>query len=231
MNSKILILHSDKANNNKFKLDKRICGLYRFKSFVATNNIYNVTDYNNKIYVNENNIDYEISLTNGYYDTTALTSHLSTKLNDDLLGTVTVVFDDNTHKFTISDTLPIYFKFGSSTQNSARKLLGFNETDGTPLVSTQTSDLPVDLNPCKNMFVTITEDDNRSVEGIDFFNCSLVINGTAGFGEVMRYIDIDNFAQTLKFSKNIKQISVSFHDASNNTIDLNSEYQIILEKL
>lgn len=223
--SKILILHSDKSDNNQYALDKRIEGIYRFKSFVATNNMYN----NNKIYINENSIDYEISLTNGYYDATDLTSHLSTKLNDGLSGTVSVTFDTNTNKFTFTDTLPINFTFGTNTSNSSRKLLGFNAVDGTAS-TTQNSDVPVDLNPCKNIFLTITEDDNRNVEGIDFFNCSLVVNGATGFGEIMRYIDVDNFTQTLKF-KRTKKISISFHDASNNNINLNSEYQIILQKI
>ena len=159
-----------------------------------------------------------------------MTSHLSTTLNDALSDTVSVSFDDNTNKFTINDTLPIYFTFGSNTINSARKLLGFNETDGSPSLTTQTSDVAVDLNQCENIFITIKQDDNRNIEGIDFFNCSLIVNGVSNFGDILRYVNVDNFTQTLKL-KSTKTLNVSFHDASNNTINLNSEYQIILRKV
>ena len=230
MNDKLLILHSDKSNNHKFTLDKRIQGLYQLRSFVATNNIYNVNDNNNKVYVNENGENATITLTNGYYDSTDLKTHLSDKLNQTLSGTVSVTFDDNLYKFTITNTNAFRFMFGTNTTNSARKLLGFNQTDGLPSVLTQTSDVPIDLNPYKNIFITITEDDNRNVEGIDFFNCSLIVNGLFDFGAILRYVDVDNFVQTLKF-KNTKNLKVLFHDASNNVIDLNSEYQIILQKI
>ena len=232
MNSdKLLILHSDKSNNNSFTLDKRIQGLYQLRSFVATNNIYNVNDNNNKIYIEEDGTDHVITatLSNGYYDSSDLKTHLSTTLNNSLNGTVTVEFDENTYMFTFSNTNGFRFVFGANTTNSARKLLGFNPTDGIPNTS-QTSDIPIDLNPYKNIFITITEDDNRNVEGIDFFNCSLIVNGTFDFGAILRYVDVDNFAQILKF-KNTKMLKVFFHDANNNIINLNSEYQIILQKL
>ena len=171
-----------------------------------------------------------ITLTNGYYDPTDLTTEFQDKLNSTLSGTVSITLNDNTNKFTITDTLPIYFTFATNTTNSARKILGFNAVDGSASVFTQTSDNPIDLNPCKNIFVSITEDDNRNIEGIDFFNCSLIANGTSEFGGLMRYVDVDNFVQVVKF-KNTKKLTVSFHDANNNSIDLNSEYQIILVKL
>ena len=233
MGDKILLLHSDKSNSNVYTLDKRIQGIYRFKSFVSTNNMYNVNDTNNKIYFNETvglgTNDYIATLTNGYYDANDLNTNISTAISNQASGIITVSYDDNTSKYTITNTNEFHFTFGSNTSNSAHKLLGFNASDGTDSLS-QTSDVPIDLNPCKNIFVTITEDDNRYVEGIDFFNCSLVVNGVSGFGEIMRYIDVDNFIQLLKF-KNTKQLSVSFHDANNNIIDLNSEYQIILQKI
>lgn len=229
MNDKLLILHSDKSNNNVFALDNRIEGTYRLRSFVATNNIYNVTDTNNKVYVNENGENATITLTNGYYYSDDLKNHLSTKLNTALNGTITVTIDEHTNKFTITDTVNIHFTFGTNTTNSARKLLGFDESDGVGS-TTQTSDNPIDLNSCKNIFVTISEDDNRNIEGIDFFNCSLIVNGTSVFGDVLRYVEIDNFIQLIKF-KNTKSLKVSFHDAQNNVINLNSDYQIILQKV
>ena len=227
---KILFLHSDKAFNNIFTLDKKIVGEYRLLSFVSTNNIYNVSDNNNKIYWTENSVDKITILTNGHYNYVDFKSHVSTQLNNTGSGTVSVTFNENTRKFTITDTLSIYFTFGTNTSNSARKLLGFNESDGTPSLFTQTSDTAIDLNPCKNIFINIKQDNHKNIEGIDFFNSSLVINGIGEFGEILRYIDVDNFYQITKF-RQTKQLKVSFHDATNNSIELNSEYQIILLKV
>jgi hypothetical protein len=229
MDNKLLFLDSEKSSNNIFTLDKRISGEYRLVSFIYTNNIYNVTDNNNKIYWNENGSNLITTLVNGYYDSSDFTSHCSTQLNSDASGTVTVSLDSNTKKYTITDTLNFYLTFGSNTGNSARKLLGFAETDGINN-TTQTSSTAIDLNTCKSVFVTIEQDDHRLVEGIDFFNSSLMISGVADFGEAFRYIDVDNFCQFVKF-RQTKKLSLTFHDTSNNSINLNSEYQIIFKKM
>lgn len=229
MDNKYLFLDSEKANNNIFSLDNRITGHYRLVSFSYTNNIFNITDNNNKVYWNDNGTNRVAILTNGYYDSNDFTSHLSTTLNDDASGTVSVALDTNTRKITVTSTLNFYFTFGSNTDNSARKLLGFSEADGSN-ATTQTSTTPIDLNTCKSVFIKFEQDDNRSIEGIDFFETSLMLSGNADFGEAFRYIDIDNFCQYVKF-RDIKKIKVSFHDTSNNSINLNSEYQIILKKI
>ena len=226
----ILILDSNKATNNIYNLDKKIEGSWRLLSFVSTNNIYNVNDYNNKIYWNEEGADKTATLTNGYYNDTDFISHVSTQMTAESAGNVSVSLDDNTRKLTITnDTLQYYFTFGTNTSNSARKLLGFNEENGSASL-TQTSTNPIDLNPYKNIFINIKQNNNRNIEGIDFFNTSFAINGTGAFGEPLRYINNDNFSQYVKF-RNIKQVEITIHDLNNNAITLNSEYQLILQKI
>ena len=229
-NQKLLFLDSEKAqSNNIFVLDNKISGVYKLVSFTYTNNIYNITDNNNKIYWNENGSNLTTTLDTGYFDSSDFTSHLLSKLQASGSGTINVSLDSNTKKYTITNSLNFYFKFGSNTSNSARKLLGFNAEDGSNNTS-QTSDNAIDINTCKNVFITIEQDDHRLVEGIDFFNSSLVISGSSDFGETFRYIDIDNFSQYIKVKKT-KKLKLSFHDTSNNSINLNSEYQIILKKM
>ena len=228
MFEKILLLDSNKASNNTYKLDNRIKGSYKLVSFVATNNMYNINDNNNKIYMTIAGFPHTPSLTNGFYDTTNLKSHISSVLNDLGAGTFTITLDDTANKFTITNTNNFYFTFGTNTTNSARKLLGFNESDGTNALS-QVSDNPIDLNTHKNIFITFNEDDNRNIEGLTFFNASLLINGMGAYGEVCRYINDDNFDQYVKF-KDTKSLTIKFHDTSNNSINLNSDYQIILQK-
>ena len=229
MFDKLLFLDSTKSSNNVYKLDKRIEGVYKLLSFVTTNNMFNVNNNNNKIYWNENGSDLTTTLTNGYYSSDDFKTHLSTQLNSSASGTVTVTLDDNTRKLTIADTLNFYFTFGTNTSNSARKLIGFNEADGANGAS-HTSDNPIDLNTYKNIFITIEQDDHRNIEGQDFFNHSFVINGTGAFGEICRYINQDNFDQYIKLRKT-KMLKVIFYDINNNIIDLNSEYQLILQKM
>lgn len=225
----ILVLHSNNARNDIHYLDDAIVGKYKLLSFSFTNNIFNVTDYNNKVYINENGTDITITLDNGYYDTTDFVSHLSTKLNASCVGSVTVAINNNTNKLTITNTLDFYFTFGTNTTNSARKLMGFNESDGLIYSLSKTSDVPIDLNTCKNVFVNIVENDNKNVQGVGYFNTSLVIHGIGNFGELVRYIDKDNFDQYIDL-KNTKSLKITTHDIDENNIDLNSDYIIIFNK-
>ena len=226
---KLLILDSNKASNDIFVLDKKISGVYKLVSFMYTNNIYNVTDSNNKIHWNENGSNLTTTLTNGYYDSSDFVSHLLSKLQASGSGNINVSLDSNSRKLTITNTLNFYFTFGSNTSNSAKRLLGFEAQDGSNN-TTQISSSPIDLNTCKSVFVKMDQDDLRLVEGIEFFNSSLFISGSSDFGETFRYVDVDNFNQYVKF-KPTKKLKISFHDISNNTINLNSEYQIILKKM
>lgn len=224
----ILFLDSKKASNNKFKLDESISGIYKLLSFTFTNNIFNINDTNNKVYWNENSIDKISTLTNGFYEATDLNSHISTILNQDGSGTITSSFNDINSKFTITNTLNMYFTFGSNTTNSASKLLGFNDTDGSASTSI-TSDNCIDLNTYKNIWIDLTQNNNRNINGIDYFNTSLFITGLGNYGEIMRYIKNDYFDQYIKL-QNTKLLELSFHDNNHKDIELNSDYEIILQK-
>ena len=223
-----LLLSSKKLRNNTFFLDESINGKYRLLSFTATNNIFNVNDNNNQIYITEGTTPYEITLTNGYYTIDELKSHLQDKMSASLTGTITITINDITNKFTITDTNSYYFTFGTNTNNSANALLGFNETDQT-LSTSHTSDNCVDLNSVKQIFINITQNDDRCVKGIDYFSTSLIIQNDSNFGELFRYIKNDNFEQFVKFN-NTKSLEIKIHDLDNNDIELNSDYILIFEK-
>lgn len=227
-----LFLHSDLAsNNNKFTLDNYISGVWKLLSFSFTNNIFNVNNHNNKIYFTEASTSRTATLTNGYYDINELKTEITTQMNSVSSSTFSITLDTKTRKYTFTNS-PVtnfYFTFGTNTTNSARKLLGMNKTDGTSS-TTQTSDKPIDLNTCQNIFITINEDNNTDINGLSFFNASLVINGVGEFGQTLRYNNNDNFDQYVRF-RNTKTLIINFHDSNNNNIDLNSEYQIILQKV
>ena len=227
----LLYLNSNNATSNVFNLDESIAGKYKLVSFTFTNNIYNVNDNNNKVYIYKSGTNFDPTLTNGYYDINDLSTELQTQINDvgPDLGMV-VVPDVKTNKLTFTQSsYNFYFTFGTNTSNSARKLLGFNAVDGSN-ATTHTSDTPVDLNPYKNIFININENDDRNIVGTNYFNTSLIINGNADFGETFRYKPNENFDQYIKFSKSVKSIQLRFHDSNNENINLNSEYEIILQK-
>ena len=224
-----LYLNSTLATNNKFTLDNYISGRWKLLSFCFTNNIFNVNDNNNKIYFTEGSTERTATLTNGYYDMNELKTEIQTAINNVASVTFTVSIDTKTNKYTI--TRPsgnFYFTFGTNTTNSAKKLLGMNQSDGNAS-SSHTSDKPVDLNTYPNIFVRIQEDNNTDVLGINFFNSSLVINGTGSFSDIVRYNNNDNFDQYIRL-RNTKTLTLKIHDLNNNDISLNSDYSIIFEK-
>ena len=225
----MLYLHSDKSTNDTYTLDRAINGKYKLLSFVCTNNLFNVNDNNNKIYFNENGTDRIATLTNGNYDINDLKTECITALNDVASGTFNITIDSLTRKYTFTSTNNFGFTFGTNTSNSGRKLIGMNASDDTQSL-THTSDTSIDLNTHKNILIDISENDDKNVIGVDYFDTSLVINGLGVFGDMIRYIDNDNFHQYIKV-KNTKKLKLRFHDSNNETIDLNSEYIIIFDKI
>ena len=226
----MLYLHSSQGTNNRYTLDNAIEGVYKLISFSCTNNIYNVDDTCNKIYFNENGINYETTLENGYYNYNDFVTECLRAISDVSLGSLTATRDSNTNKLRIINSLSFYFTFGSNTENSARKLMGFNEVDGTNS-TLQVSDNPMDLNTHKSFFINISDNDNKNIEGIDFYRTSFIIQGEGGFGEILRYKINENIEQYIKFSRGVKNIDIKFHDLNQEVLDINSEYEIILKKV
>ena len=225
----LLLIESSDLTNNQIKFDNPIKDRYELVAFSFTNNIYNVNDRNNQVYITENTTDYTIPLTNGFYNAEDLREHLQTRMNAVASGTYTITLDENTNKFNISSTITFYFTFGTNTSNSARLLLGMNETDQSTSI-TQSSDNPIDLNDDKCFYININENDDKNIEGITFFNTSFMIQATGNFGEKSTYNNSDNFKQQVKF-RNIKTLTFKIHDRNMNTIDLNSEWLMVLKKI
>ena len=224
-----LYLHQPISNSTDqtFTLDKPISGIWKLLLFNMTNNLFNVNDKNNKVYFNDGT-NKTATLRSGYYDINELKTELTTQINSVGSGVLTISIDSTTRKYTFNNTVNFYFNFGTNTENSARKLVGMNASDGTNSTS-QTSDIPIDLNTYKSVFVKIAQDDQNDVFGVNYFDTSLILNGIGGFGDLYTYTADDNFDQFIKLI-NTKKLKFSFHDLNNNTIDLNSEYSILLEK-
>ena len=131
-----LYLDSSKSTNNRFTLDNTINGRWELISFVCTNNLFNVNEYNNKVYFNENGTDRIGTLTVGSYYITDMKTELGNAMNNVGSANYSVSIDTSTNKYTItnSGSVNFYFTFGSNKTNSARRLLGMNEIDGTNVI-------------------------------------------------------------------------------------------------
>ena len=226
---KILYINSDDLENNKYVLDNAIEGRYKLVSFIFTNNIFNINDTNNKIYFNENGNNKEAQLTNGYYDISTIKDNIVDSMNNVADGSITGAIDTNTNKITITNTLNFYFTFGTNTNNSARKILGYENSDGTNATS-QTSSNPIDLNTLKHIWINIDENKEKNVIGTNYFASTFFINGLGDFGEVVRYINNDNFNQYITLNRE-KSLEIKIHDDDYNTINLNSNYVMILKSI
>ena len=229
MSNEKLCLDSETSTNNSYQLDKPINGTWKLISFNMTNNMFNVNDTNNKIYFSEGANERVCSLNNGFYDINTLKDELTTEMNNVSSGLISITVDDNARKYTFTNTTNFGFTFETNTSNSGRRLIGKNAVDDIQN-SSQTSDKSVDLNKHKQFYIRISQDDNNDIFSTSYFNTSLVINGNGSFGDLYTFTAIDNYNQYVKF-KHTKRLDIQFHDINNNTLDLNSDYTIILEKL
>ena len=224
-----LYLDSNNSSNGRYTLDKPIEGRWKLLSLAFTNNIYNVNESNNKIYFMEDGQARVATLTNGYDDATDLKTDIANAMNNVASATITVTYDDTANKFTINSTAGICFTFGTNTENTAAKILGFNEIDGTTYETSHTSDNPIDLNTYKEIFVNIEENKEREIFGVNYFHSSLFIFGDGGIGELVRY-NYKDFAQQYMTFERTKHLTIGIHDLNENEIKLNSDYTMILEK-
>ena len=107
-------------------------------------------------------------------------------------------------------------------------MLGFNESDGVASTS-QTSDICIDLNTYKQIFINIAENNDKNIQGSGYFDTTFAIENLQNFGEIMNYNKQYGYEQYVKFHNN-KTLDIIFHDIDKNIININSDYIIILQK-
>lgn len=227
------IISSENKLGNLITLDESLSGIYKLILFTTTNNLYNITDNNNKIYVKINLVLKTATLTNGSYDSTDLKSHMETILTAlEASTTFTITLDSNTNKYTFTSIGNHHsFEFADNTTNSARKLLGFDEenTLGASFITTSTNG--IQLSPNKIIYMRLREEDNQLVQGQNHFLASFFLYDNSSFGDVFRYENDKNYIQSVKFNRN-KNLTSRFYDENWNDIDLNgSDWTLILQRI
>ncbi len=123
------------SQKSGYPISNCLSNLIRSKVWRPTGH-FEVTDSNNKIYINDS-IDKTVTLTNGHYATAALlATHVASMLNA-ASSLWTCAYSSTTFKFTTAHTGSVTMRF-SQTTNAAWSLLGYlgsSDEAGTSFVS------------------------------------------------------------------------------------------------
>lgn len=218
----LYVFKSSDTTNNIINLQKTLSGKFTLHSFTFNNEIYNVRGDNNNLPYFEGGSITNLSLTQQYVNGDDLAYDVQEKINEISDGTASVSYDSNTGKFTITNTISFSLKFGDNTENSCRKLLGFNgsnSSEGTSVVS----DNVANITPYQRLLIKISEDEKTSVSDQDYGDYSFVITTKSDFGDVSKYIskESDIREQEIRFNK-VKRFKVSFYNENGVLLTLNN---------
>ena len=204
--------------NNSITLKERFDQEYILHSFCFTNNLYNINQYNNILPYQEGATYTEIELTQQYANGQDLATDIQSKINAISTGIASVVYNNNTAKFTITNTTNFYLKFGDITSNTCYDVLGFNQSNtdnGTSITSTNKSDLV----SCKQIYIDIEDDRYKNIKTENYRSYTFVIQNTkSDFGDIFEYIE-QSIPQRCLFS-NTKKIHINFYNEKYQPINL-----------
>lgn len=242
VSSDLIILESKNRSSgsiNSFKIslpEITTNGTYLFTSFSMTNNLYNVVSgENNKIYINHSvDGDQVLTLTPGNYTENDLIVEIKTQLDSISAVVYTVTYSDTTGKLTISpDSGNIYFTFGTNTTDSARVLMGFNESDGIAAAS-QISDNPIDIKLHDYIVLKIIQDGYQYVTLNGGTEASVIIpiDGNIAFGGAIHYTNNLNYAQYFKFSSALTSLDIELYASDGDMLDTNgTEFAFSMKRI
>lgn len=144
---------SGTASNFKTRLNRGINNIESIKvrSVEIPNSFYPVNSNNNTIQFQDNVPNtYSVTLTAGSYTASELLTEIETKMSASLAGFTGGSFDDNTLKFTLTNSTND-FKILDSTTTTAQKLIGLS--GDTALGSSWTSDNAVNITGPNYLFI------------------------------------------------------------------------------
>ena len=210
-------------NNETGGLDvfKNVIG-FRLIKATLQNLHYTIHDANNKLKIKVSNDIDTIELDKKIYDSESeIATHLQTKLgNSSITATVTVTFDENKRKFTITESsgnLQILFKQTTDDKSSIFRLLGFNNIDTTEK-GTHTSDNVSDISI---HFVDLVVDEipyiacKKNPQGksiIDRIPIDSSINSLIHY----RAPETDYFSQNYFYPITLSELTIDLFEDSNN---------------
>jgi hypothetical protein len=205
-------------------------GEYELYFFSTTNHLYNVSAHNNVLgftQTSELPASGSITIPQGYYSPVELNNAIDGLLVAQNAG-FSCSFDILTGKLTITNSIN-NFSLDFTQCPNIFKLLGNSTASTTPLASSWTGDLPVNLNPHDVMYVRLEQDEKRNFQGDEFFEQTFLISTNTLFGDVMRVDNQNNPKQNVRLRKT-RNLWVLFFDKYGKELVLN-DWTLILKKL
>lgn len=242
-NSYLLLRSKDRISgtpeNFTINLNNPISESWVFESIVIKKTFYPIeTNYNDTIYFNETSVgDLNCQLSPGEYNITELLSEIGSKMTTASgSSTYTASVNNISNKITItSNTNTFIMKFGTSTTNTSRKILGFNESDSSTASLSQTSDNIYNLNPIDACHIEISNFDHifeTETKSPAYYQLTVPLD--ANFGDIVNYEHTHGeFHQVITIKSNstrILKIKVFNNDDYIQSLN-GSDWYMILRKL
>lgn len=184
---------------------------------------YNIRNTNNSLTINGTSTN----LTTQNYNSLQLANHLQSLINSIVSGTVTVVFNKQSLKYTITTDTEFTINFGT-----AYKLFGFNQETFT-VSSSITSNFVADINDGIHSLILTA---NFATPFSCLFNESFGTNiiariplGSERSGDMINYTDENNQRPIVKNIPNLQFFEISLLDDDLKVLDLNGvDFQVEL---
>ena len=170
------------------------------ESAIIPNLEYNINQYNNKLYIRENNVTNLVAtIPIKNYSAEQLRSELETQLNAASALTYTVSYVEQTKKYTFAVPLPDVFRILDGS-NSINKAIGMQGESS--LGAAVTSEFPIDLagTPYVDLELMSVPNGNMHSAGSNQVFARIPINEP--FGYYINYVNPDT-SQSLRFSEDI----------------------------
>lgn len=236
MYEKVILRSLDRLSGTpqkgSLKQNELLDGIYKLIEFSTINSIYNVNNYNNKIYFDESSSSKVATLTNGSYDLSSIVTEIQTQMNSAGGNTYSLSLSSTTNKISFVSTGDFAFTFGSNTNNSARFLLGMNEEDVSPEAESDVSDFTIDISPIKYIFCSFDRINSPNIISNTSLNATFLIrDNNSSFGSILNYKNDDNSYKQIVELKTIKNIKYEFFDDEFNPLNNFNEWILILERI
>jgi hypothetical protein len=183
--------------------------------------IYNIDAQNNSFVFNDG-VERQVTLPNGFYTASTVTTALQSVMNAVSSQTFTVTLDDTTQKITLDSTGSF-----SVSMNSVESPLGF--TSDTTLNTSHTGDTILNLERTDALFIHVNEiQETDLVRG----GTTFVIPSSVNQLQVIDYNERNGYHQKITFNTPNLLLSIRLTDAENRTVDLNnSDWYFVLEQV
>jgi hypothetical protein len=241
MSDLLLIRSKDRtansANSHNFQLDLKNYsiepGTFNIEFINMQNTAYTIrADVNTTIYFTENATAKTAAVAVGYYTESTLPAAIKSALDTASGGfaTFTVTISSSTKRLNISSTQSFSLTFGTNTNASIAKTLGFPASN-TGAATSHTASYVVNLSDPLSANIRIHQATAGGFRCLGGAWGQILVPLDVQFGYFKAYTTKD-FPQTLKFNSKSNKLDIEVRDVEGNMLDLNgSEFEMLLRRI